>query len=82
MKTFDEIITARRAWRNSVTTLLSMGGLATEVPATERGWVRFGVNQRLRDQGVGKPLPWPETPPVDWSADEVMDAIGRAAGTR
>lgn len=78
MTIFDDIIKAKRAYRQGVVSLLGMGGLGHLIPATEKGWLLFDANQNLRNQGVGKPLPWPDTPPVAWTADEVADAMTRA----
>lgn len=44
--------------RNLMSGFLLLGGI--QPPATEREWLQFNVNQRLRDMGVGKPLPWDE----------------------
>ena len=77
MKTLDDMVRARNKYRHGVTTLLTMGGLADHVPATEQEWVLFNTNQFARDMGVGKPLPWPDQPAHHTAAD-VIDALEAA----
>jgi hypothetical protein len=71
---------ARNEYRASITTLLRLGGLGDRVPQTERDWVLFNTNQHLRDQGVGKPLPWSDDPRADIrTADDLLAALEEAA---
>lgn len=75
MRTIDEINQAQHAYRHSVAALLGIAGIGHLIPTTEQGWVLFDTNQKLRDLGVGKPLPWPDR---HWTEGDVLDILDQA----
>lgn len=48
-------------FRTGSTRLLELGG--HPAPATEKDWLKFSLNQSLRNRGMGKPLPWTPAAP-------------------
>lgn len=63
---------AQRNYRKGATLMCTLGGVTP--PETEKEWLLFGLNQSLRNQGIGKPLTW--NPP---SHDEQVEAMAAAA---
>jgi hypothetical protein len=74
------MVRARDKYRAGITTLLTMGGLEDHVPTTEREWVLFDTNQMLRDQGVGKELPWAKG--AQHTAEDVIAALVAAGAAK
>lgn len=54
--TLTAITESQAHFRQSATAMCELGG--QPVPETERDWLKFSLNQGLRMQGIGKPLPW------------------------